>query len=338
MVEGILVSVVIPNFNRSGVVNETVRNVLSQSLPPFEVIIIDDGSTDDSVASLHLEFGDRIQLIEQPNQGPGAARNAGLKVATGEFVWLMDSDDLATLNKLEVQVAALRQNNADVVYGPWARVYFEGQTIRLDGRVLQQRALPANRDVLTWFMTDWSLVFQQCLFRNSILKQAGFYRTDMWTCDDSEYFVRILSNGAKVVFEDASLTLYRSNDHGKVTGSGFQSTRRMVDWAKCLIAMNDQCQARAEILNHARLQWRLWKSAMELRQACPEEATLIAELESRITRSSMRIWLEGMIDRIEKSARRRLTGISWAASFQTGELTSKQVQLIKSLGLQFAIS
>ncbi len=248
----------------------------------------------------------------------------------------MDSDDLASLNKLEVQVAALRQSNADVVYGAWARVYFEGKTIRLDGPVLQQRVLPTNRDVLTWFMTDWSLVFQQCLFRHSILKQAGLYRTDLWTCDDSEYFVRILVQGARVVFEAQSLTLYRSNDHGKVTGSGFQNTRRIIDWAKCLIAMHDMCHNRPDILIHSKLQLRLWKSAQELTRTCPEETTLIAELDCRIKRSSLRIWLEGMIARLEKACRTRLTGISWATSFQTSGLTSKQVQLIEDLGLHLS--
>ena len=223
------VSVIIPNYNRCGLVNETVRNVLGQTLPPYEVIVVDDGSTDNSVASLAEEFGDRIQLITQKNQGPGAARNVGLDRATGDFIWLMDSDDIASLNKLEVQVRALQEHSADVVYSPWARVFFRDSTVRLECPVLQQSAVPASRDVLTWFMTDWSLVFQHCLFRTSIIRKAGLYRTDMWTCDDSEYFVRILQAGARTIFEDRSLTLYRCDDHGKVTGSGFRSTRRMVD-------------------------------------------------------------------------------------------------------------
>ena len=328
------VSVIIPNFNRSGLINETVRNVLSQSLPPFEVIVVDDGSTDDSVKSLRAEFGDRIQLIEQSNQGPGAARNAGLEVATGEFIWLMDSDDLASLNKLDVQVESLQKHNADVVYGPWARVFFQGQTVRLDGPVLQQRALPQNHDALMWFMTDWSLVFQQCLFRHSILKQAGLYRADMWTCDDSEYFVRILTKGAKIVFEDTSLTLYRCNDHGKVTASGFESTRRMIDWAKCLIAIYDQCQNRPEILNHPGLQLRLWRSATELRRACPEEIKLLAKLEARLSRASFAIRAEALWARLQKAIRTRIKGTHWPHSYQPGFLSSSQDRLLSQLGFQ----
>jgi glycosyltransferase involved in cell wall biosynthesis len=326
------VTVVIPTFNRAALVCQTIENVLSQSLSPTEVVVIDDGSTDDTVRRLRQEFGPRITLLEQSNQGPGAARNAGLKIATGEFIWLMDSDDLASLNKLEVQVAALQQNNADVVYGPWARVFFEGQTIHMDGPVLQQRALPSNRDVLTWFMTDWSLVFQQCLFRHSIVKRAGLYRTDIWTCDDSEYFVRILAQGAKVVFEDASLTLYRCNDHGKVTGSGFQSNRRIIDWAKCLIAMHDQCRNFPSILIDPSYQIRLWKSVLDLKKVCSGEVDVIETLEARITRSRLSIRLRAFLVRLNKAVQTRTLGTHWPRSFQTERLTTGQKELMAQLG------
>ena len=164
------VSVIIPNYNRTGLINETVRNVLAQSLCPYEVIVVDDGSTDDSVISLQAEFGDQIQIITQANQGPGAARNAGLNIATGEFVWLMDSDDLASLNKLETQVDALTRREADIVYSPWGRFFIDEASVKLSGPVLQQRCVPSRRSELDWFLTDWSLVFQHCLFRSSILK------------------------------------------------------------------------------------------------------------------------------------------------------------------------
>ena len=135
------VSVIIPTYNRAGLVNQTVQNVLSQSLPPSEVIVVDDGSTDNTVDSLNREFGTQIHVVQQQNQGPGAARNAGLRLATGDFIWLMDSDDLASLNQLETQVDSLKRHSADVVYSPWARVWFKGNRLELDGPVLQQKEL-----------------------------------------------------------------------------------------------------------------------------------------------------------------------------------------------------
>ncbi len=327
------VSVIIPNFNRSGVVNTTVRNVLAQTLRPFEIIVIDDGSTDDSVESLRAEFGDRIRLIEQSNQGPGAARNAGLEVAAGEFVWLMDSDDLSSLNKLEVQVAALQQFEADVAYGPCARVFFEGRTVRLEGPVLQQRPLPPKHDVLTWFMTDWSLVLQQCLFRRSTLDKAGRYRTSEKYGEDGEYFVRVMKTGAKVVFEDQSLTIYRVDSPGKLTvGAGFRK-RRIIDWARCLIAMHDHCDSRPDIQRHIGLQIRLWRSLSELQEFCPEEAKLADQVASRIVFSASYCKVAALVSRLHKSLRGRCLGNSWTHAYQAASLRKSQFALIQEIGL-----
>lgn len=331
------VSVVIPCYNRSGLVNETVRNALAQSLPPHEVIVIDDGSTDDSVASLRSEFGGKIRLIQQANQGPGAARNAGLKMVSGDFVWLMDSDDLASLNKLESQVAALQSQNADVVYSPWVRVSFDGQTVRPNGPALQQSAVPPQRNALTWFMTDWSLVFQHCLFRTSILQKAGFYRTDMWTCDDSEYFTRILCQDAKTIFNDQSITLYRSDDHGKVTGSGFLNTRRISDWGSCLLAMAENCDDRNDILQHPSFQYRLWKSMTELKAHCPNETGLISQHQVLLCSSDLRNRIRSWTSRFSKTIRTWRTGTRWPTSFQPAPLTQNQSELIQQLGYQVMV-
>src|SRR5262245_27872009 len=111
------VSVIIPNYNRAALVGETIDNMLAQSLPPAEVIVVDDGSVDDSVAVID-SFVNRVKLIRQPNRGPGAARNAGLEIATGDFIQFMDSDDLASLNKLEDQVALLNRTGASVAFSP----------------------------------------------------------------------------------------------------------------------------------------------------------------------------------------------------------------------------
>src|SRR5579864_366780 len=94
------VSVIVPNYNRETLIGETISNLLAQTLPPSEIIVVDDGSTDKSVDVIR-SFGDKIKLIQQSNQGPGAARNAGLRIATGDFIQFQDSDDLFSLNKIE---------------------------------------------------------------------------------------------------------------------------------------------------------------------------------------------------------------------------------------------
>jgi glycosyltransferase involved in cell wall biosynthesis len=214
-------------------VGATIQNMLDQSLAPYEIIVVDDGSTDDSVKVIG-SFGDKVKLIKQTNQGPGAARNAGLSVSKGEFIQFMDSDDLASKNKLEVQLDALKSSGADFAYCPWIRCFIDDTTIKFQDKVLQAGPVPSSRPMLEWFVSGWSLVFQNCLFRRSALDKAGYYRTDLMPSEDSEFFIRILLKGAVPVHTPGSLVFYREHNVNKITASGTSSAHRARDWTKFL--------------------------------------------------------------------------------------------------------
>ncbi|WP_207511707.1 glycosyltransferase family 2 protein [Longitalea luteola] len=235
------ISVIIPSYNRATIVGETIENMLSQSLPPDEIIVVDDGSTDNSVEVV-ASFGDKVKLIRQTNQGPGAARNAGLKAAKGQFIQFMDSDDLASRNKLEIQFNALNKTGADFAYSPWVHCLIKNKTIQFTDAVLQADPVPATRPMLEWFLAGWSLVFQNCLFRRSILDKAGIYRTDLMPSEDSEYFVRILLAGAQPVHTPGCIVFYREHDLHKITASGTSEKHRADDWTNFLTITGDQLQ------------------------------------------------------------------------------------------------
>ncbi len=102
------VSVVIPAFNRAALIGETLASVLAQTYRDFEVIVVDDGSTDDTPTILaEYERDTRVRVIRQTNQGQGAARNAGIGAARGEYVAFVDSDDVWRPDKLERQLDLL---------------------------------------------------------------------------------------------------------------------------------------------------------------------------------------------------------------------------------------
>jgi glycosyltransferase involved in cell wall biosynthesis len=101
-----LVSVVIPTYNYGHCVAEAVDSALAQTYPAVEVLVVDDGSTDDTRARL-APYGDRIRYIHQPNRGLSAARNTGIRNANGTFVALLDSDDTFHPRKLELQMRYL---------------------------------------------------------------------------------------------------------------------------------------------------------------------------------------------------------------------------------------
>jgi len=101
------VSVVIPTYNRAGKVKEAVGSVLDQTFQDLEVIVVDDGSTDDTAEVLTSTFGERIRYYRQPNQGASVARNRGIEEARGEWIAFLDSDDRWLAEKLEWQMKAV---------------------------------------------------------------------------------------------------------------------------------------------------------------------------------------------------------------------------------------
>jgi len=129
------ISVVIPAYNRAGLIGQTLQSLLNQTLPADEIIVVDDGSTDSTAEAAESEFSvfsrqfsgkgklPEFKVIRQVNAGPGAARNRGLAASKGEFVHFFDSDDIAAPNKHEVQVRALQEPWADIAYGPWVKGY-----------------------------------------------------------------------------------------------------------------------------------------------------------------------------------------------------------------------
>ncbi len=112
------ISVVVPVFNRASYVGEAIDSVLGQTRPPDELIVVDDGSTDDSVAVVERHARRSVRIVRQDNRGIGGARNRGLREATGDVVAFIDSDDLWERDKLERQVAVLRDgDDVQLVFG-----------------------------------------------------------------------------------------------------------------------------------------------------------------------------------------------------------------------------
>lgn len=330
------ISVIIPNYNREALIGETVENMLHQSLLPHEIIVVDDGSTDHSINILK-SFKNHITLIQQQNQGPGAARNAGLKIASGDFVQLMDSDDLISLNKLETQADALIRHNADIAYSPWVKVFFKQKQIQLEDVVLQQREVPQKYHPLSIFLKDWSVVLQQCLVRRDLIKKVGFYRTDMWTCDDSDFFMRMLLLRPKLIFSPKSLTLYRLDDYGKVTGSGASIVNRTEDWTRFLVSAFEHCSRYAwshPAITHPSFLANAWKTKQNLLQQGSQKPELQQSLAAIIKTSSTPslLPLYGRCLEIIKGLQFRLVKHRWSSSYQPGPLTLAQKHLISVLG------
>ena len=141
------VSVVIPTYNYGRFISDAIRSVLAQTFPAMEIIVVDDGSTDNT-ADIVREFGDSVTYISQPNAGVCAARNRGVAESTGDLIAFLDADDIWESTKLEKQAAKFRDDPAiglvhcgmrefDVDTGATKRLHLDGS----EGRVAEELLL-----------------------------------------------------------------------------------------------------------------------------------------------------------------------------------------------------
>ena len=111
-----LISIIIPTYNRAHIIKQSIESVLNQTYNNIELIIVDDGSIDNTKEVVDSIKDERIIYVKQENQGACSARNKGVDFAKGQYIAFHDSDDVWHLDKLEKQIKALKQNNADIVF------------------------------------------------------------------------------------------------------------------------------------------------------------------------------------------------------------------------------
>jgi glycosyltransferase involved in cell wall biosynthesis len=331
-------SSIIPNYNRETLIGETIENLLEQTHPPDEIIVVDDGSTDRSVAVIQ-SFGNKVRLLQQTNQGPGAARNAGLQMATGDFIQFQDSDDLFSRNKLEVQADLLERTGGDIAFSPWVKVRIEGKQVTLENQVLQQRMPPVRLELPCWWLRGWSTVFQSLLFRRSFLDRVGLYRTDLLIGEDGELFFRALTHSSKLVFSDQALTLYRLHETNKLTqDQGTSQDRRVIDWARSLrymIECADACKLKIDGMTRLLLRAELKKQLRYLRAISKPPADLVDFLAGQVATLPGPL-LDGLLFgiRLAEHIRLRTKGSRWMSAYQAAPLTGSQRALLNELGFE----
>jgi len=215
-INDIRVSVVVPTFNRAHYLPEALQSALEQTLPVFEIIVVDDGSTD-GTAGLMKSYGDKIRYLVQKNQGPSAARNHALREARGNWIAFLDSDDLWVPEKNLVQTEFIRRHPAlDFVFGDLANFDERrcDQTPEILDRAVHQY-LQANAADLKDFFRQ--LLFcnpvptSSALFRADCIRRIGFLDETMRYCEDYDYWLR-LAPQARAGFVDHILVRRRVHE------------------------------------------------------------------------------------------------------------------------------
>ncbi|MBX5204162.1 glycosyltransferase family A protein [Rhizobium sp. NZLR1] len=230
-----LVSVVIPAFNASTYVERTLRSALRQTYTALEIIVVNDGSTDDTAKLVEqIAMSDsRIRLLSTPNRGVAAARNTGIKVSSGRFVAFLDADDLWHRTKIEKQVNALNRLSSR-----WAAVYVQHCLINEDDEVIQ----PGSSEVARGYIYARHLNFKYIgngsallVRRNVALEIGGFDSSysaaGLGGCEDLDFELRLATRYCIEVVPER-LVGYRkhpgsmSSNHSRMGKSALEVIRR----------------------------------------------------------------------------------------------------------------
>lgn len=215
------ISVIVPVYNVAAQIAEAVASLRAQSLADFEVLIVDDGSTDGSgdVAAAAAAGDPRFTIIRQPNAGLSGARNRGLDTARGDYVAFLDGDDYFDPRFLEVMLATLERDGTDWVACAVSLVYPDGTTvthsaIHGEPEPGPARTLPMRdaRSVARLFPSAWNKLYRRSLFDDLRYPEGSWY-------EDHEVFWSLAARGRPLSYCPEPLILHRRDRPGQITGA-----------------------------------------------------------------------------------------------------------------------
>lgn len=218
-----LVSVIIPAYNYGKFIRECVQSALDQAYEPIEVIVVDDGSTDDTWEKL-FAFDGLIQGIHQQNAGAAAAINAGTLASSGDFISWLAADDVLMPNAVEEMVKALKNELK------WSATYSDFYIINEEGGEEEHIHCPSFLDqpsLIRRVITCNPINADTVLIRREVMEEIGPYNAALRADCDGEYWLRMLKAGHRFGHIPRPLVKYRS--HGNSTSKNRQLMRDFKD-------------------------------------------------------------------------------------------------------------
>lgn len=238
------VSVVIPTYNVSKYIESTLESVIMQTIDDFEIIIVDDGSTDNTV-ELCKKTLERVnipyKILRQPNSGVSVARNRGISASEGKYIYLLDSDDLINKFFLEKMICTAKKNNADIVFCGFDKIDEQQNLIEqysslysyIEGGLTGIEVLKLMLKEQIWICTISGIYKRELICNNNIT-----YTPKCSNGEDQEFCMKNLIHAKNIACVKESLAFYVQRD-SSVSYSGslkkfnaLGATRRVINYAE----------------------------------------------------------------------------------------------------------
>lgn len=182
-----IVSVIIPTFNYGKFIGEAIRSVFDQTLKDFEIVVVDDGSTDNTKEIVE-SFGAKVRYFHQPQQGPASARNKGIRESRGEFVAFLDADDIWLPTKLEKQVNLFARNpRLGMVLTD--NFLFDEAGIYRD--YVNKKGYLLEGDIVANIFINSGVVTPTVMVRREVFNKVGLFEENLYIAEDDNMWIRI---------------------------------------------------------------------------------------------------------------------------------------------------
>ena len=206
------ISVVIPSYNRKDFLKRSIDSAINQTKKPFEIIVVDDGSTDGTETMIKSDY-DFVKFIKQKNKGVSAARNIGIKVSIGEWICFLDSDDEWKKDKLEKQINAMKSN-------PSYKFFHSNEIWIKNGIRINQKKKHKKYggDIFDKCLDMCRISPSSVMIDKTVFDEVGNFNEDLVVCEDYELWLRICDK-YRVFFIDEPLIIKYGGHQGQLSYS-----------------------------------------------------------------------------------------------------------------------
>ncbi len=211
-----LISVIMPCYNAAAYLQEAIASVFKQSIKDIELIVVDDGSTDQSLQLLSTlqKSHSQLTVLQQANSGPYPARNRGLKVARGQYIAFLDADDYWAEDCLEKLYAALESSDVDLSYCGWQNIMEAG-----DNSAPYVPPAYEKEDMFQHFLQGCPWPIHAALVKRTLIDQAGSFSTRCFSSMDYDFWLRLSAISQRIVRVPEVLAFYRWHDQGQISAT-----------------------------------------------------------------------------------------------------------------------
>lgn len=205
-------SIIIPAYNSAKTIERTLASVFVQDYPNLEIIVVNDGSTDNTEQVLK-KYADKINYYYQTNAGVSVARNLGFEKSTGDYIQYLDADDLLAEGKISKQIQAIEESEADVAYGDWMRFTENDFVYKELEMVEREMTLRPEIELITDFWTPLAAL----LYTRTIANKIGGWNTALPVIQDARYALDAAIHQAKFIYTPGVMGYYRVHETGSLS-------------------------------------------------------------------------------------------------------------------------